>query len=120
VPLLRSFGYAFAGLGHLLATGRNFRIEVGIGLVALAAGVWLRIERWEWAVLVLTNSLVLILEAVNTAIENAVTLASPSLDPRAKAAKDVSAAAVLVAALAAVAVGVLIFGARVPPFAVMQ
>jgi diacylglycerol kinase len=55
---------------------------------------------------------VLILEAVNTAIENAVTLASPSLDPRAKAAKDVSAAAVLIAAFAALALGVVIFGPR--------
>jgi diacylglycerol kinase (ATP) len=113
VPLLRSFGYAFAGLGHLLSTQRNFRVELAIGLVALAAGAWWRIERWEWAALVLTISLVLILEALNTAIENAVTLASPSLDPRAKAAKDVSAAAVLVAALASVVVGVIIFVPRI-------
>jgi diacylglycerol kinase (ATP) len=112
VPLLRSFGYAFAGLGHLLRTQRNYRIEVAIGLVALMAAAWWRVERWEWAVLVLIISLVLILEAVNTAIESAVTLASPSLDPRAKAAKDVSAAAVLIASLAAVAVGVIIFAPR--------
>ena len=112
MPLLRSFGYAFAGFGHLLRTQRNFRIELAIGLGALAAAAWWRIERWEWAVLVLTISLVLILEAVNTAIENAVTLASPSLDPRAKAAKDVSAAAVLIASFAALALGIVIFGPR--------
>jgi diacylglycerol kinase (ATP) len=113
VPLLRSFGYAVAGLGHLLRTQRNFRIELAIGFLALAAGVWWHIERWEWAVLVLTISLVLILEALNTALENAVTLASPGPDPRAKAAKDVSAAAVLVAALASVAVGAIIFVPRI-------
>jgi diacylglycerol kinase len=113
VPLLRSFGYAFAGLGHLLRTQRNFRIELAIGLVALVAAAWWHVERWEWAVLVLTISLVLIVEAVNTAIENAVTLASPSVDPRAKAAKDVSAAAVLIAAFAAVAVGAIIFIPRI-------
>ncbi len=112
MPLLRSFGYAFAGLGHLLRTQRNFRIELAIGLVALMAAAWWRIERWEWAVLVVTISLVLILEAVNTAIESAVTLASPSMDPRAKAAKDVSAAAVLIASFAAVALGIVIFGPR--------
>jgi diacylglycerol kinase len=112
VPLLRSFGYALAGLGHLLRTQRSFRIEVAIGLVALAAGAWWRVERWEWVALVLTIALVLILEALNTALENAVTLASPSLDPRARAAKDVSAAAVLVAALASVAIGLVIFGPR--------
>src|SRR3954469_15601988 len=48
VPLLRSFSYALAGLGHLLRTQRNFRIEVAVGLVALAAGAWGRLERWEW------------------------------------------------------------------------
>ena len=113
MPLLRSFGYAFSGLGHLLRTQRNFRIELAIGLVALMAAAWSRVERWEWAVLVVTISLVLILEAVNTAIENAVTLASPSVDPRARAAKDVSAAAVLIASFAAVAVGVIIFIPRI-------
>ena len=59
--------------------------------------------------LVLAIALVLILEAANTALEQAVTLASPGIDPRARAAKDVSAAAVLIAALASVAVGLLLF-----------
>ena len=54
----------------------------------------------------------LILEAVNTAIENAVTLASPAFNERARAAKDVSAAAVVIAALVSVVVGVLVFGSR--------
>ncbi len=109
MALLRSFSHAFAGAAHLLRTQRNFRIEVTIAALALVAGVWSRLERWEWAALVLTIALVLILEALNTAIEDAVTLASPSVHPRAKAAKDVSAAAVLVAAVASVAVGVLLF-----------
>ena len=112
VPLLRSFGFAFAGLSHLWRTQRNFRIECAAGLAALVAGAWAHFERWEWVALVLTIALVLILEAVNTALEDAVSLASPSVDPRAKAAKDVAAAAVLVAALASIAVGVALFGPR--------
>jgi len=66
----------------------------------------------EWLALVLTIALVLILEAVNTAIERVVDLASPGPDPRAKAAKDVSAAAVLIAAAASLAVGWVIFWPR--------
>ena len=112
MALLRSFGFAFAGLTHLLRTQRNFRIEVAIGLLTLVGGVWARLERWEWIVLSLTIALVLVLEAVNTALEHAVTLASPGIDPRAKAAKDVAAAAVLVAAVASIGVGVLLFGPR--------
>lgn len=110
MPLLRSFAFAFAGLAHLLRTQRNFRIEVGLGAVALVAGALLGLERWEWVALVLTIALVLILEAANTALEHAVTLASPGIDPRARAAKDVSAAAVLIAAVVSVAVGLLLFG----------
>jgi diacylglycerol kinase len=55
---------------------------------------------------------VLALEALNTAIELAVTLASPEPDPLAKAAKDVSAAMVLIAALASIVVGLVILGPR--------
>jgi diacylglycerol kinase (ATP) len=112
VALLRSFRFAFAGLGHLLRTQRNFRLEIAAGVLALVSGVLVGLERWEWVALGLTIALVLILEAINTALEDAVTLASPGIDARAKAAKDAAAAAVLIAALASVVVGVLIFGPR--------
>jgi diacylglycerol kinase (ATP) len=112
VPLLRSFRFAFAGLSHLWETQRNFRIEVAVGLLALALGLLVHLERWEWVALLLTIALVLVLEAFNTTLENAVTLVSPNIDPRAKAAKDVAAAAVLIAAIVSVAIGILIFGSR--------
>ena len=112
MPLLRSFGFAFAGVAYLMRTQRNFRIELAIGAVAVVAAMLSRFEPWEWAALALTIAVVLILEAVNTAIEQAVTLASPSFNAQARAAKDVSAAAVLIAALASVAVGVALFGPR--------
>src|SRR4029079_9133756 len=93
-------------------TQRNFRIETAVAVFVVLAAVPSRFERWEWIALALTIALVLILEAANTALEEAVSLASPNVDPRAKAAKDVSAAAVLIAALASVAVGVALFGPR--------
>ncbi len=112
MPLLRSFGFAFAGLAHLWQTQRNFRIEVAIGMVALALGLLVHLERWEWVALLLTIALVLVLEAFNTTLENVVTLVSPTIDPRAKAAKDVAAAAVLIAAIISVVIGILVFGSR--------
>ncbi len=108
--MLRSFGYAFAGIGYILRTQRNARIELVIGALAVALGLWLGIDTTEWAVLALTIALVLILESVNTSIELAVTLASPQVHPAAKAAKDVAAACVLIGALASLAVGVLVLG----------
>jgi diacylglycerol kinase len=112
VPLLRAFGYALAGLAYLMRTQTNFRIEVAIAMAAVLAGILARLERWEWIALVLTIVIVLSLEALNTAIEDAVTLASPRQDSRAKVAKDVAAAGVLIGAMASVGVGILLFGPR--------
>jgi undecaprenol kinase len=112
VNLLRSFGYALEGVSYLIRTQRSAQIELAIGLAVLALATWLRIPALEWAVLVLTIALVLAMEALNTAIELAVTLASPALHPQAKAAKDVAAAMVLIAAIASVIVGVVILGPR--------
>ena len=110
--LLRSFGYAIAGAAHILRTQGNARVELVIGFLAVVAGLWLGLDPVAWAVLALTITLVVCLEWVNTSIELAVTLASPQTNPVAKAAKDVSAAAVLASALGAVVVGLFLFGPR--------
>jgi len=108
--LLRSFGYAFEGVAYVLRTQRNARIEIAVGVAALALGAWLGMNAVEWAVLVLTIAVVLALEWVNTALELAVSLASPEAHPSAKAAKDVAAACVLLGAVTSVIVGVLVLG----------
>ena len=108
--IVRSFYFAFVGLGYLIRTQRNARIELFIGAVACALGAWLRISRVEWAVLAFTIALVLILEGLNTAVEAAIDLASPKFHPLAKAAKDLAAGMVLIAAIASIAVGLLILG----------
>lgn len=73
-------------------------------------GAWLKITRAEWAVIVFTIALVLILEGLNTAIEAAIDLSSPNFHPLAKKAKDLAAGMVLIAAIASVIVGLLILG----------
>ena len=108
--IARSFHYAFAGLTYLFRTQRNARIHLAAGGVACGLGYYLGIPRVEWAVLVFTIALVLILEGLNTAIEAAIDLASPDLHPLAKAAKDLAAGMVLIGAVASIAVGGLILG----------
>ena len=110
IRIVRSFYFAFIGLGYLFRTQRNARIELAIGVVACALGAWLRISRAEWAVIVFTIALVLILEGLNTAVEAAIDLASPNYHPLAKAAKDLAAGMVLIAAIASIAVGLLVLG----------
>ena len=107
---VRSFHFAFAGLGYLFRTQRNARVHLAAGIAACGIALWVGISRAEWALLVFTIALVLILEGLNTSIELAIDLASPKIHPFAKAAKDVAAGMVLIGAFASVAVGGLILG----------
>lgn len=111
--VVRSFGYAFVGVGYLFRTQRNARIEVVCAAFACTLGFWLHISRIEWAVIVLMIAMGLALEGVNSAIEAVVDLASPEYHRLAKVAKDVAAGAVLLAAGASVFIALLIFGPRV-------
>ena len=76
--------------------------------IVLVVGIWLEIDRRDWALLALANGLVWIGEFTNAAIEAAVNLSSPQLHPLARLAKDIAAAAVLLSALIASLVGALI------------
>jgi diacylglycerol kinase (ATP) len=106
--IFQSFGFAFAGVWYLIRTQRNVRIEIGAGVGACLLAAWLRVGREDWAILALTIGLVLVAEALNTAIEVVVDLAMPKRHPLAKIAKDVAAGMVLLAAIGAVVVGGLI------------
>jgi diacylglycerol kinase len=107
---LASFRHAFAGWWYVLRTQRNAWIHAVASVAVLAVGLWLDLGRVEWAILVLTIALVWVAEFVNTAFEALVDLLSPNLHPLAKVGKDVAAAAVLIAALASVVIGLLILG----------
>ena len=110
---VRSFGHAFRGLKVLLQTQHNARIHALATVLVVAAGALLRLSPAEWALIVLAIVCVWATEALNTAIEFLVDLASPELHPLAAKAKDVAAGAVLVAAIGSVIVGVLVFGPHV-------
>ena len=110
--LVRSFGYAFRGIGVMIRTQANARIHAVATMLAVAAGFWFGISRGEWCAVITAIGLVWTAEGLNTALEAVVDLASPEQHPLAGRAKDVAASAVLCAAIAALAIGVLIFGPR--------
>jgi len=109
---VRSFRYAVSGIHYLVRTQPNFRVHVVAAVAVLVTAAVLSIGTLEMAALVLVIGLVLVAEALNTALEAIVDLASPGYHPLAKAAKDASAGAVLLAAMVAVVVGLLILGPR--------
>jgi diacylglycerol kinase (ATP) len=107
---VRSFRYAGEGLRYAFRTQLNFRIHVAATLVAVGMGIWLVIPLQSWAALALTIGAVLITEIINTAAETLVDLVSPQYHPLAKQVKDLAAAAVLIAALTSIVVGVAVLG----------
>ena len=109
--LAAAFGYAFAGLAAAWRTQRNVRIHASLAVVVVCGGVLLRFPAWAWAVVALAIALVLAAELANTALEALVDLISPDEHPLAKRAKDVSAAAVLIAALGAAVAGTCVLAA---------
>jgi|SRR5690606_20218878 diacylglycerol kinase len=110
ISRLQAFRHAFRGLFYVMRTQRNAWIHTAVTVAVFIVGVWLEISLIEWAIVVLTIAFVFMAEFINTAIEAVVDLASPNKHPLAKIGKDVGAAAVLVAAFAAVLVGLLILG----------
>lgn len=105
-----AFGYAFQGWHHVLRTQRNAWIHSLVATIVFILCWWLNIPARDWAVIILTAAMVFMAEFINTSIEAVVDLASPETHPLAKIGKDVGAAAVLVAALAAILIGLLILG----------
>lgn len=101
---------ALHGVVYTLRTQRNTWIELAAAGVVIGAGLWLRIRPLEWAVLALTIALVLALEAINSAIEAVVDLASPGYHELARIAKDCAAGAMVFAVLGSLGVAAAIFG----------
>lgn len=106
---IKSFGYAFHGIKTAVKNEPNIRIHLTIGSLAILLGFILRLTSTEWIILFFTIAFVLILELVNTSLEALVDIVSPELQPKAKVAKDVVAAAVLVSAILSLIIGGYLF-----------
>jgi diacylglycerol kinase len=107
--LIKSFGYALAGIGYTVKTQMNFKIHLTAIVAVLLTGWYFRLDSSEWLWIILAIGLVLVAELLNTAIELLVDLVSPGFNAQAGKVKDIAAGAVLVAAVIAVCIGAVIF-----------
>lgn len=106
---LASAQCALAGLRTAYRTERNLRIDTLVTLLVGAAAAFLGLPREHVPTVLLAVGLVASAELLNTAVEATVDLAEPALNPLAGRAKDIAAAGVMVAAIAAGATGVALF-----------
>lgn len=106
---LHSFGYAWQGIRGCIGKEQNLSFHLITSLAVIIAGIGFNISRYEWIAVILCIGLVIAAELFNTAIERLVDFVSPQRHPIAGQVKDIAAGAVLVCALAAIAVGLIIF-----------
>lgn len=108
-PLGHAFACARCGIVHAWRTQRNMRIHGLFALVAVLAGLLLRIDGGSWCAVVVCISLVLAAECFNTALEAAVDLVTDDYHELARVAKDCAAGAVYLCAAGAVVVGAIVY-----------
>lgn len=108
--LCQSFKYASQGLWTVFRNERNMKIHMAMAVLVLMCGYVLKISRVELAILIVTIGFVLTAELFNSCVETIVDLISPHKNRLAGQAKDIAAGAVLCSAVAAIGVGLLIFG----------
>ena len=104
-----SFKYALVGIVSALKEEPNLKFHFFAGLLAIIASAVLNISREDWMIVIFRIGFVISVELTNTAIEAVVDAFTDKEHPGAKLAKDISAGAVLMAALTSAVVGIIIF-----------
>ncbi|MFH1771911.1 MAG: diacylglycerol kinase family protein [Candidatus Omnitrophota bacterium] len=104
-----SLAGALCGLRVMLKTERNARLIFILGIFVLAAGILLGCDSKEILIILVVITSVIICEVINTLVENILDIIKPQDDPHVKVLKDISSAAVLVASIASIIIGLIIF-----------
>jgi diacylglycerol kinase len=110
---IESVRFAVAGLKDILRTEHNARIHALFTLLAVLLSVWLHIDQIRFILIIIVIALVWITESLNTVFELVIDIVSPAYTETARRAKDIAAAAVLIASLGAFLTGLAIL---LPPF----
>jgi undecaprenol kinase len=107
--LLKSFNYALRGLVKTFREEQNLRLQAIAGLIILILAFYYQVARWEWLILILIISLVILMEIINSAVERVTDVLKPRLNGYVKEIKDIMAAAVVVASIVSIIMGLVIF-----------
>jgi len=105
----RKFGRAIHGMAVGIRSESSFAVHFFAAAVVLVAGGMLRMCVAEWAVLLLSITIVMTAELFNSALERMARAVSKEHNPHLADALDTSSGAVLAAAVGAAVVGTLVF-----------
>ncbi len=107
--MIKRFRDAFNGIGILIRSERNFQIHLVAFVLAISAGFYFDIRLKEFGAILFVSAMVFSLEAINTAIEKLCDEVTEERKESIRIIKDIAAGAVLIAAIFALAIGILIF-----------
>ncbi len=110
---LKSVGFAVKGAFKLITTEHSVMVQFSLAIIMIIAGFYFDIDRYEWMLQILAFGLVLGIESLNTAVEKIADFVHPEFHDRIGFIKDIAAGGVMFAAIAAIAIGLLIY---VPKF----
>jgi diacylglycerol kinase len=114
--LFKKFSYAFRGMGRAFRTDNSFKYHFAFSVLVVVLGFVFNLSILEWVEITFAIGLVVISELFNTAIEYLVRILIKEHHQEAGLLLDISAGAVLFAALVALVIGLIIFGPRVVKF----
>lgn len=109
IKQIRSFKHAFEGIWYTILNEVHMRFHIVISVFVIIFGILFELSAVEWTVLILTISIVMALELVNTACERICNLYSKEKHPLIKIIKDVSSGAVLISAFGSIGVACFLF-----------
>ncbi len=97
------------GLEYVVVNEDNFKREIVLGIIALLLGVFLKISKIEFIIILFVIALVLFAEIINTTLEKVVDLYTTEYNEKARIVKDVAASSVIIICFFAVVIGLIIY-----------
>jgi len=106
---LGSFKFAFHGLWLLVKNEHNSRIHFLAAIIAITMGIILKIDPYEWSLLIIVIGIVFLTELLNSSLETLADFVNPEWNEKIRNVKDYAATAVLISAIISIIVGAFIF-----------
>ncbi len=107
--LIKSFSYAFKGLFKVFHEEQNLQIQSAIAIIIIIISFYFKVTNIEWCFIILSIVLVILMEIINSAVERIADVLKPRIHTYVKEMKDIMAAAVMLASITAIIIGLIIF-----------
>lgn len=106
---LKSVTFAVKGAIKLISTEHSIMVQFSLAILMTIAGFCFNITKTEWLFQIVSIGLVMSIEGLNTAVEKVADFIHPDYHERIGFIKDISAGAVLFAAVTAIIIGLIIY-----------